>query len=148
MPYQKRNLEIKASELLGFSPVVILLGFRQCGKTTLARRLRPDWRYFDLERAKDFERVTGDFDFFLKEYSGAVIFDEAQRFPDLFKELRSAIDGDRRRKNRFLLIGSSSPDLISNCLIHNLLFKRVLLFLLLHSHADAIFFEGNKSLFV
>lgn len=112
MAYLKRNLEIKANELLRFFPVVILLGVRQCGKTTLARRLRPDWQYFDLERARDFERVTGDFDFFLKEHSGAVIFDEAQRFPDLFKELRSAIDGDRRRKNRFLLTGSSSPDLI------------------------------------
>ncbi len=112
MAYQKRNLETKADALLGFFPVVIILGVRQCGKTTLARRLRPDWRYFDLERAKDFERVAGDFDFFIKEHSGAVILDEAQRFPDLFKELRGVIDRDRKRKNRFLLTGSSSPELI------------------------------------
>jgi uncharacterized protein len=51
----KRNIEKKANELLGFFPVVIIFGVRQCGKTTLARRLRPEWEYFDLERHRDFD---------------------------------------------------------------------------------------------
>ena len=109
-----RNLSKKVSELLGFFPVVIILGARQCGKTTLARTLRPDWRYFDLERQRDFYFVASDFDFFLKEHPHAIIIDEAQRFPDLFKELRGAVDRDRQRKNRFLLTGSSSLELIKN----------------------------------
>ena len=112
MAFIRRNIEKKANELLGFFPVVIVLGVRQCGKTTLAKMLRPDWRYFDLERARDFDLVTRDFDFFVKEHPHAVIIDEAQRFPDLFKELRGVVDRDRQRKNRFLLTGSSSPELI------------------------------------
>ena len=110
----RRNIADKVSELLGFFPVVIILGVRQCGKTTLARMLRPQWRYFDLERAKDFDFITRDFDFFLKEHSHSIIIDEAQRFPALFQELRGVIDRDRQRKNRFLLTGSSSLELIKN----------------------------------
>ncbi|MFH0786362.1 MAG: ATP-binding protein [Pseudomonadota bacterium] len=112
MADKKRNIEKKIDELLGFFPVTIILGVRQCGKTTLAKMLRPQWRYFDLERAKDFDFISRDFDFFLKEHPHSIVIDEAQRFPELFQELRSVIDRDRRRKNRFLLTGSSSLELI------------------------------------
>jgi len=111
---KKRNLGKKINELLIFFPVVIILGVRQCGKTTLAKMLRPNWHYFDLERSRDFDFVTRDFDFYIKEYPHSVIIDEAQRYPVLFQELRSVIDRDRKHKNRFLLTGSSSLDLIKN----------------------------------
>ena len=114
MAAQKRNIEKNINELLGFFPVVIIMGVRQCGKTTLARMLRPQWRYFDLERRKDFDFVTDDFEFFIKEHPHSIIIDEAQRFPALFQELRGVIDRDRQRKNRFLLTGSSSLELIKN----------------------------------
>jgi len=109
-----RNLATKINALLRYFPVVIILGVRQCGKTTLARMLRPDWRYFDLERARDFEFVTHDFEFFIKEHPHSIIIDEAQRYPNLFLELRGVVDRDRKRRNRFLLTGSSSLDLIKN----------------------------------
>ena len=35
----------------------MLLGARQAGKTTLSRRVRPDWRYVDLENAADHDLV-------------------------------------------------------------------------------------------
>ncbi len=114
MSDKHRNIERKINELLGFFPVVILLGVRQCGKTTLAKMLRPNWRYFDLERGKDFDFVSRDFDFFIKEYPHSIIIDEAQRYPALFQELRGVIDKDRQRKNRFLLTGSSSLELVKN----------------------------------
>jgi len=41
-----------------------------------------------------------------------VIIDEAQQYPDLFKVLRGVIDSDRSAKGRFLLTGSSSPDIV------------------------------------
>jgi len=112
MTVQKRNLERKISVLLEYFPVVIILGVRQCGKTTLAKMLRPDWQYFDLERGKDFDFVTRDFEFFIKEHPQSIIIDETQRYPALFEELRSVVDRDRKHKNRFLLTGSSSLDLI------------------------------------
>ena len=110
----KRNLEIKINRLLKNFPVVIILGVRQCGKTTLAQILRPRWRYFDLERGIDYDFITRDFEFFIKEHPHSIIIDEAQRFPNLFQELRGVVDRDRQRKNRFLLTGSSSLELIKN----------------------------------
>lgn len=107
-----RNLSEKIDVLLNYFPVVIILGVRQCGKTTLSRILRPDWRYFDLERNRDFEFVSADFEFFIKEHPHSIIIDESQRFPALFQELRGVVDRDRKHKNRFLLTGSSSMELI------------------------------------
>ena len=114
MTDQKRNLETKIKDLLVYFPVVTILGVRQCGKTTLAKLLRPDWQYFDLERSRDFDFITRDFEFFIKEHPHSIIIDEAQRYPALFQELRSVVDRERKHKNRFLLTGSSSFDLIKN----------------------------------
>ena len=114
MTDQKRNLETKINDLMVYFPVVTILGVRQCGKTTLAKLLRPDWQYFDLERSRDFEFITRDFEFFIKEHPHSIIIDEAQRYPALFQELRSVVDRERKHKNRFLLTGSSSFDLIKN----------------------------------
>ncbi len=108
----KRNLETKINALLEYFPVVIILGVRQCGKTTLAKMLRPDWQYFDLERSRDFDFVSRAFAFFIREHPHSIIIDEAQRYPALFQEFRSVVDRDRKHKNRFLLTGSSSLDLI------------------------------------
>ncbi|MBW2442285.1 MAG: ATP-binding protein [Deltaproteobacteria bacterium] len=114
MTDKRRNLENKINNLMRYFPVVIILGVRQCGKTTLAKLLRPNWEYFDLERSRDFDFVTRDFEFFLKEHPHSIIIDGAQRYPELFQELRGVVDRDRKNKNRFLLTGSSSLDLITN----------------------------------
>jgi len=114
MADKKRNLESKLDKLLGFFPVVIILGVRQCGKTTLARMLRPNWRYYDLERHRDYDLISEDFEFFIKENPHSVIIDEAQRYPQLFQELRGVIDSDRKKRNRFILTGSSSLELVKN----------------------------------
>jgi predicted AAA+ superfamily ATPase len=114
MTDKRRNLETKINNLMRYFPVVIILGVRQCGKTTLAKLLRPNWEYFDLERSRDFDFVTRDFEFFTKEHPHSIIIDEVQRYPELFQELRGVVDRDRKNKNRFLLTGSSSLDLIKN----------------------------------
>ena len=109
-----RNLEKKVNRLLDFFPAVIILGVRQGGKTTLAKKIRPEWRYFDLEKGSDYDRITGDFDFFFNENPQHLIIDEVQESPELFRELRGVIDKDRKKNNRFILTGSSSFELLKN----------------------------------
>lgn len=109
-----RNLCSVVDVALGHFPVVVLFGVRQCGKTTLAKMVRPDWAYFDLERGDDYELITRDFRFFFKEHSQHIIIDEAQESPQLFRELRGVVDSDRNAKNRFILTGSSSPQLLES----------------------------------
>ena len=107
-----RNLQSKIQILLKIFPVVLILGARQTGKTTLAKLCRPDWKYFDLEKGSDYDFISRDFDFFFREYPQHLIIDEAQQCNQLFRELRGVIDADRKQKNRFILTGSSSPELL------------------------------------
>ncbi len=110
----KRNDIVKINQLLEIFPVILILGVRQCGKTTLAKQARPQWKYFDLENISDFDFISNDLDFFFKEYHTNVIIDEAQEYPLIFKQLRGVIDAERSLKNRFILTGSSSPELIKH----------------------------------
>lgn len=91
-------------------PAVALLGARQSGKTTLARQLGGD--YLDLEREQDRLRLDVEWEALMASHR-LVILDEAQAAPEVFPRLRSAIDEDRRRNGRFLLLGSVSPALMT-----------------------------------
>jgi len=106
-----RNLINRINRSLERFPVVVLIGSRQCGKTTLARTVRPEWRYFDLEKGSDYDFITRDYDFFFRTHPQKVILDEAQASPALFRELRGVVDANRMRRGRFMLTGSSSPEL-------------------------------------
>jgi len=97
--------------LRGF-PAITILGPRQCGKTTFIRQVLPDWTYLDLERPADVSPLAADPEARLHQLGDRVIFDEAQRIPDLFPILRSLIDSHRARKGRFVLLGSAAPSLI------------------------------------
>jgi hypothetical protein len=94
-------------------PAVALVGPRQSGKTTLARAFAAGRRAetFDLEHPLDLRRLAAPLQA-LEGLSGLVVIDEIQRRPDLFELLRVLIDRPRRRA-RFLVLGSASPDLVA-----------------------------------
>ena len=102
------------AELLTLFPCVAVVGVRQCGKTTLVRQLAAPWQLFDLEKGSDFEIISKDPDLFLRLNSKQVAIDEAQLLPELFASLRVAIDAQRDIPGRFVITGSSSPELISS----------------------------------
>ena len=101
----------RVSHLLRLFPAVTLVGPRQCGKTTLARTLST--RYFDMEAEGDRVRLDAEWDA-LMHGTDLTIIDEAQQAPEIFPRLRGAIDTDRKRNGRFLLLGSVSPGLMLN----------------------------------
>jgi predicted AAA+ superfamily ATPase len=109
----KRNLEPKILRLLEQFPAVIILGARQVGKTTLAKQVAPHWKYVDLENPEDYIFISQDPSFFFQQFPHHIIIDEAQRFPELFSALRGVIDKNRHEKGRFILTGSSSPDILT-----------------------------------
>lgn len=106
----KRSLLPLLQERLGASPAVGLAGPRQCGKTTLARSLGGS--YFDLEQRPERLRLDLEWEG-LCSGSRLVVLDEAQSWPEVFPRLRGAIDADRKRRGRFLLLGSVSPGLMA-----------------------------------
>ena len=94
---------------LAAGPAVGLVGPRQAGKTTLARALSPV--YFDLEQPTERLRLDVQWEALMKQRK-LVVLDEAQAWPEVFPRLRGAIDAERKRQGRFLLLGSVSPALM------------------------------------
>lgn len=109
---KKRFLAQKVNRLLEMFPAVAIIGPRQCGKSTLVKAIRPDWKYYDLERPDDYQLVSSDPLGFFSRQTEKTIVDEALEYPDLFKVLRGVIDQDRKAAGRFLLTGSSSPEIV------------------------------------
>lgn len=105
-----RALKPVLRQRLRQSPAVALVGPRQVGKTTLARSLKG--AYFDLEQEEDCLKLDLQWEERTRA-KGLTILDEAQAWPDVFPRLRGAIDEDRGRNGRFLLLGSVSPSLMS-----------------------------------
>ena len=116
------QLNIDRSELLrattralSEAPVAALLGARQVGKTTLARRIASVWpgpsTVFDLEVARTREALSATPERLLRGCEGLVVLDEVQRMPELFEVLRPICD-DRRRNSVFLVLGSASLGLV------------------------------------
>lgn len=108
----------KIQAQLRVSKVVALLGPRQVGKTTLARRFTevsglpfdPGLNYFDLEDPAHIERLRNP-KLALEGLHGLVVIDEIQLRPELFAVLRVLVDR-QGADTKFLILGSASRDLI------------------------------------
>lgn len=98
--------EIKR-RIRGF-PVTAILGPRQSGKTTIAKRLSFD-HYFDLENPRDITRLDNP-QLALENLTGLIVIDEIQRLPELFPLIRYLVDSNPKQK--YLILGSASRDLI------------------------------------
>ncbi len=99
---------------LGVFPAVVILGPRQCGKSTLAQMVADgftDFVYLDLQNRNDLAKLSEPDLFFQANRNKTICLDEIQLMPDLFSVLRSEIDS-HRHKGRFILLGSASRDLI------------------------------------
>ncbi len=107
-PYP-RLAEARLTEALADTPVVLVHGPRQCGKTTLARMVgdRTGRSYFTFDDEAVLAAAKADPTGFVDDLPTQVILDEVQRVPHLFASLKRAVDRDRR-PGRFLLTGSSN----------------------------------------
>ena len=92
-------------------PAVLILGPRQCGKTTLAKEFLTG-EYFDLEKPSDRQVFEGDIELAFRQLREPLIFDEAQTLPELFPVLRALIDEKRKKNGRYILLGSVNPALV------------------------------------
>ncbi len=101
----------RLERLLANFPAALVVGPRQCGKSTLVHSLRPDWHHLDLEQPSDLDFLRADLEGFLRRQTGRLAIDEAQRCPELFTALRPWLDRSRGR-GRILLTGSANPSLL------------------------------------
>jgi len=103
----------RLTEALADSPVVLIHGPRQCGKTTLARAVGDARAYEYVTFDDDVARAAAEADpaGFVLDLPERTILDEVQRVPALFTAIKASVDR-RRTAGRFLLTGSANVLLV------------------------------------
>ncbi len=103
----KRFVERRAQEALSDTPVVLIVGPRRAGKTTLVKSMGEASRsYITLDDQTVLEAARSDPAGFIRGLDRAII-DEIQRVPDLLLAIKRTVDEDYR-PGRFLLTGSAN----------------------------------------
>ena len=111
--YYPRFAELRLKESLADTPVVLIHGPRQCGKTTLAQRLgaKAGYAYKSFDDAVTLAAARSDPIGFVADLPAKCILDEVQRAPGIFTSLKMAVDANRA-PGRFLLTGSANVLLV------------------------------------
>lgn len=104
-----RAITPRLLDAIADSPVVLIHGPRQCGKTTLARLVGDARGYHYVSFDDDSARASAIADpaGFVQDLPEHVVLDEVQRTPGLFAAIKLSVDRDRR-PGRFILTGSSN----------------------------------------
>ena len=102
-----RHAEARLRESLADSPVVLIQGPRQCGKTTLAQTvgLASGYEYISFDDRAVCSAAEADPGGFVDALPPRVVLDEAQKAPGIFSAVKLAVDRERA-PGRFILTGS------------------------------------------
>lgn len=95
-------------------PVVGITGPRQSGKSTLAKMVFPDKRYFSFDDKNLRELALSNPKDFLLSFPNGAIIDEAQKVPDIFEAVKYFVDNRTVKPGTFILTGSSQFKLKEN----------------------------------
>lgn len=110
-----RHIAPLLSDALSDTPVVLVNGARQSGKSTLVQSLAnpagAGRQYLTLDDAVVLNAAKSDPTGFISGLQGAVTLDEVQRVPELFLAIKAAVDR-QRQPGRFLLTGSADVMLL------------------------------------
>jgi predicted AAA+ superfamily ATPase len=109
----KRNIRFNLEKALKRSPVVLLTGARQTGKTTLMKELAQEkkYHYVSFDDMRYLLAAQNDPMGFIADIPKPVILDEIQRAPELFLAIKYDVDNNRI-PGRYALTGSANPLLI------------------------------------
>ena len=109
----KRHLEEHIKDLIDQYKCITLVGPRQSGKTTLSKKLFPNYEYFSFESPDIQDMFDYDPRGFFQGIKGSAIFDEVQKAPKLLSYLQEILD-DKSDVRKFILTGSNNLKLSHN----------------------------------
>jgi uncharacterized protein len=105
-----RNIASRLKLAIERSPVVLIVGPRQSGKTTLIKSLQ-GYHFVTLDDIRFLDAARTDPMGFIAQLPKPVIIDEIQRAPDLFLAIKHDVD-QNRHFGRYVLTGSANPFMI------------------------------------
>ena len=110
----KRAIKEQLKDNYNIFPVTAILGPRQCGKTTFVKNYAENninnFIYLDIEKPTDYSKLQNAQFYFEQNKDNCIIIDEIQRKPELFPQIRSFVDANK--KSKFIILGSASPELL------------------------------------
>lgn len=103
--YLSRQFEDKVREFAKYFKVILILGSRQVGKSTLLTHIFPDLKHIVFDPVIDRFSVRTDPDMFLQNFPSPIILDEVQYVPELLAAIKRRVD-DNEAKGQYFLTGS------------------------------------------
>jgi len=107
MEFHKRNLETTTREMNKHFKVILLVGARQTGKSTLLKHLFPEYHYSALDSVTDEYSAKSDPALFLETFQSPLIIDEVQYAPQLLALIKKKVD-EREQPGQYILTGSQN----------------------------------------
>ncbi|MDP2193771.1 MAG: ATP-binding protein [Alphaproteobacteria bacterium] len=111
--FLERHLQKKVLHLANHAKVILVLGARQVGKSTLLKQMYPELPHITFDPFVDLYNVKEDPDLFLSQYNGPVILDEIQFHPELMSAIKRKVDGIDK-PGQYFLTGSQSLSVLKN----------------------------------
>jgi predicted AAA+ superfamily ATPase len=111
--YYHRHLEEKIAALAPHFKVLLLLGARQVGKSTLLQHNFPEMKHLTFDPLRDIYDARKDPDLFFKNFPAPVILDEIQYAPEILSTLKRVVDQSPLCP-QYLLTGSQNFSMMRN----------------------------------
>lgn len=131
----KRDLESELLRISNVFSVVTLTGPRQSGKTTLCKKVFPNYHYVNLERITDREIISQNPENYINTHRTGLIIDEVHHLPELFSIIQIVVD--ENPESQIILTGSSNFQLLEK-ITQSLAGRTALLTLLPLSHQELL----------
>lgn len=109
--YKQRHIQAKLEQLVNYFKVVLVVGARQVGKSTLLKTLYPQLQHLTFDPIQDLYGARQDPDLFLNNFPRPIILDEMQYIPNLLPAIKRKVD-ESDAKSQYLLTGSQNISIL------------------------------------
>jgi len=111
--YKDRMITNRLKKIFETFPVVVIIGARQVGKSTIIDHIFPNIEHITFDPVIDVGYSNTEPDVFLNNHPSPVIFDEIQYAPELISAIKRYVDKNRK-PGQYILTGSQQWAVMKN----------------------------------
>ncbi|MCP4396974.1 MAG: AAA family ATPase [bacterium] len=104
----EREITSELKQIARTFPVLVLVGPRQVGKTSLLEKIFPGYSYISLDLGTNAEAAETRPQDFLQRHTPPLVLDEIQYAPAFFRHIKTYVDAHRGQNGLFILTGSQN----------------------------------------